>query len=567
MLIVTITVLILTIFFSYYIRKLSVEKMVEQYENLTQQFFEEFMGYYNKIDVNIDNFITNDYVQKTLTNGEIYAFDREMVVQALTFLGNDTDYYVYMDNKGNCYSPGSVPEDIEKVKKQLVGFLGDDYSKTKLVSTIDLFPEQQGERLYACRYIRPMNQVHKPGILIMRLKEDFMNKEQAKLDEEDASFFIVNSDNKVCMAKRKIEREIDNKVILLLTKEEHILNINKVTRKEGLITICQDNDSGFKGISHVGYTVLMRTFYQTLFVVAVVFVLILILTLFISVKISHWIAKPIEKINRYMLEFCGTNMENYIEIHTGTELDSIGNSYNLMLDKIRSLLDEVRFRETELRKSEMNSLIYQMNPHFLYNTLDTINMLARIHQEKEIMQMIQSLTRLLRINLSNGADLITVKEELDYVKAYMDIMKFRNNNLFTYEISWDENLEPCQIIKLILQPIVENCIKHGFKEISEGGRIIIHAEKNGDNVEFTVKNNGYLIGPENINILNHLMQQPMHNGDTEIFKTEGGYGIRNVIKRLRLYYTKNICFHYEIQEGFTVCSIRIPMEDVYEKHI
>lgn len=189
-------------------------------------------------------------------------------------------------------------------------------------------------------------------------------------------------------------------------------------------------------------------------------------------------------------------------------------------------------------------------------------MLARLNQETEIMQMIQSLTKLLRINLSNGADFITVQDELVYVKAYMDIVKIRNDNLFTYEIICGEGTKHLYVVKLLLQPLVENCVKHGFARMAEGGRIIIQAGQTEGMLEFQVKNNGDLIEEESLERINNLAQAPMKELEAFSPQGEGGYGISNVINRLKLHYGEKVEFRFEREEAYTVCYVRIPKEEL-----
>ena len=142
-----------------------------------------------------------------------------------------------------------------------------------------------------------------------------------------------------------------------------------------------------------------------------------------------------------------------------------------MLKNIEEFQNEVKNQQKELRISEMNTLISQINPHFLYNTLDTIYMLARINGEEKTMKMIQALSKYLRLSLSKGREIVTVEDELENVKSYMEIQQIRNENLFRYEIECAEELKTRWILKLILQPIVENAVKYGFCDIFEGGLI------------------------------------------------------------------------------------------------
>lgn len=638
-LLVSVTALVLTVIFGHYIKRLSVEAMVERYANRNRQLYDVFLNYYDKIDRNMDNFIVNEAVQRSLTGAETGAMEKEKVVRALSFLGDETDYYLYVDNKNVLYTQGSVLRDAQEIRDSWTALLGDSYAETKLVRVEDTLFGNGEMRLFACRYIRPMNQSHEPGILITRMNQETLSASFAQFGEEKAGCCILDSQNRICFTFGAQEKEGTWEGIIKKLEGQDFSgrSFNTVSRREGLVSVCQDEDSGFFVVSHVGYGTLMGTYYQTLLIVVLVFALILVCVLLVSLKVSGWIARPVQKISRHMTEFGDQNMGNYLELHTDTELDSIGNAYNQMLDTIQSLMDAVKFREKELRKSEMNSLMYQINPHFLYNTLDVIYMLARIHQEKEIMQMIQALTKLLRINLSHGADTILLKDELAYVKAYMDIMKIRNDNLFTYEIECGPELLELPVMKLLLQPLVENAIKHGFKRISEGGRILIFVDQADGYLRFAVKNNGELIAPEKAEQINRSALEPLTAGKEgrkgpagppvsavaqeqtaagagtaqgptaagagtaqgqtaarestaqeqtaargstaqaqtavrestaqapttargDAAREQGGYGVANVITRIRLRYLDRVRFYFAIEEGYTVCHIDISME-------
>ncbi len=156
-----------------------------------------------------------------------------------------------------------------------------------------------------------------------------------------------------------------------------------------------------------------------------------------------------------MTEFNGEDFSKLVHLNTKTELDQIGNAYNEMLSNIKELLDEIRTQQKELRTSELNMLIGQINPHFLYNTLDTIYMLARINKEETTMNMIQALPKYLRLSLSKGSEIVTVEDELENVKSYLQIRQIRNENLFTYTVDCEVDPKETWVLKLILQPLVE----------------------------------------------------------------------------------------------------------------
>ena len=198
-----------------------------------------------------------------------------------------------------------------------------------------------------------------------------------------------------------------------------------------------------------------------------------------------------------------------------------------MLSNIKELLDEIRTQQKELRTSELNMLIGQINPHFLYNTLDTIYMLARINKEETTMNMIQALSKYLRLSLSKGSEIVTVEDELENVKSYLQIRQIRNENLFTYTIDCEVDPEETWVLKLILQPLVENAIYHGIKPNGKPGIISIEGGYVGDNIFVSVKDNG-------VGICKDQLMEIKDSIDKHHLRA--GFGISSVNDRIKLHF-------------------------------
>ena len=186
--------------------------------------------------------------------------------------------------------------------------------------------------------------------------------------------------------------------------------------------------------SYVPDSVLSKGLGPVFLVLTAIYILVILLAAVLSIYFSRRFTKPIQVIGKAMTEFDGSHFDRLIDLHTNTELDEIGHSYNEMLGNIQRLLEEIKAQERELRTTELNMLISQINPHFLYNTLDTIYMLARINKEETTMRMIQALSKYLRLSLAKGQEIVTVEDELENVKSYMEIQQIRNKDLFSYEV-------------------------------------------------------------------------------------------------------------------------------------
>ena len=209
----------------------------------------------------------------------------------------------------------------------------------------------------------------------------------------------------------------------------------------------------------------------------------------------------------------------------------------------------------ELKVAELNSLMYQINPHFIYNTLSNIYMLARMSGNKQLTLIIDSLSRFLRISLSKGSSIITAQNEIEHVSHYLAIQQARYESLFTFETHIEPEVAQAMVLKFILQPLAENSITHGFSNKTEGGFIVIKAYKDGPEICFEISDNGKGIEPGILNQLNaRLPADDLH----QLFEeSEGGYGIGNVVSRLQLYYKDAYSLTFENTNPGVRCKLCI----------
>ncbi|MBQ3028781.1 MAG: sensor histidine kinase, partial [Lachnospiraceae bacterium] len=198
-----------------------------------------------------------------------------------------------------------------------------------------------------------------------------------------------------------------------------------------------------------------------------IFVLILFLSYFIPLSIT----RPILRVEEVTKQVASGNLSVRSEVEDGAEVRALSESLNTMIDKINELLEQVTTEQIRLRKAEFELLQAQINPHFLYNTLDTIIWLAETGEQKKVVSMVGSLSDFFRSTLSRGKDIVTLKEELQHVRSYLEIQQVRYQDILQYEIEAPEELYLCQIPKMTIQPLVENALYHGIKNKRGAGRI------------------------------------------------------------------------------------------------
>lgn len=179
-----------------------------------------------------------------------------------------------------------------------------------------------------------------------------------------------------------------------------------------------------------------------------------------------------------------------IEAKGCNEVKSLALHYNQMLSKIRMLMSDVSKQEKAIKAYELNVLHSQINPHFLYNTLDTIVWMAEFGNSDKVVEVTKSLARFFRLSLSGGSEVTTISAEVDHARQYLFIQKERYKDKLTYHIEFDDSLAEIKIPKIILQPIVENAIYHGIRNKDGGGEITIKVTEHDDDIVFYIKDNG-----------------------------------------------------------------------------
>lgn len=231
---------------------------------------------------------------------------------------------------------------------------------------------------------------------------------------------------------------------------------------------------------------------------------------------------------------------------------------NQSIEQLKEEKEKVRIEQLLKRRAELKALQAQINPHFLYNTLDSIRWKAEDIEAEDISQMTQALATVFRIGLSRGRELITVEEELEHVGSYLEIQCLRYGTLLKYEIDVDQALMEYYTVKLILQPLVENSIYHGIKEKGEQGLICITGRRELSQMVFTVEDNGMGIPVEQLERLNQDLKR-------NLSVSKEGYGIYNVNERIRLYFGEAFGLRLESRNGeWTRAVVTLPLIEEWE---
>ncbi len=249
------------------------------------------------------------------------------------------------------------------------------------------------------------------------------------------------------------------------------------------------------------------------------------ITMSVSIFISRRISGPLNQLKKYMLRIEQGDFTSRVEVEGQKEIVLVADSFNDMIDEIRTLMDRLVDEQREKRKSELVALQNQINPHFLYNTLDSIIWLAENERSDDVITTVVALARFFRISISKGQNFIPVGDEIAHIRNYLTIQSIRYTGKFEYHFEINREILDYRVMKLILQPLVENAIYHGVGE--ETGLITIRGFKEGRFIVFEVENTGYGIPDEKIAQLYRILR-----GE----ETGQSVGLKNVYQRLKLYY-------------------------------
>ncbi len=271
-------------------------------------------------------------------------------------------------------------------------------------------------------------------------------------------------------------------------------------------------------------------------------------------KTSVFVRQPIERLENVAEQLADGTLDARITETEVTELRNLTRQVNIMADRLEDMMKKSLQDERNLRKAELRNLQAQINPHFLYNTLDAIIWKAEAGEKNEVIQLTSALSDFFRISLSSGADWIPVSQERKHIEGYLTIQQTRYRDIMHYEIDIPEELGRFYILKLLIQPLVENALYHGIKIKRGGGTIKVTGRLEDDMLVFTVKDTGLGMTEEQMNTL----KERMKNGQPTVSEGTGGFGLVNVNLRIRLYYSQEEGLKIKSGPEGTEVSFRVP---------
>ncbi|MDB5052341.1 MAG: hypothetical protein JWM44_391 [Bacilli bacterium] len=540
-----------------------------------------------QMQINLD-LLLDDYwnLSKAITKSDIIQNDFKNVSQT-----NDLERYKTDDEIGKLLASQAVSQDIDGISVMNTDgkyrmFIGNqivprEYSQTKLLTetihnggkVLWLAPHlneaegvfQTNEKVITLSaMIKDRWSANDIGVIAISLKPESFTKIFAGLDIlEKGEVFIIDPQgtfiynrNKALWGEHFSDASLVSKIYGNADKKGQPYFDYDINGKKYLISFSKIQNNNWTVVSLIPYSYLMqKTDYILLFTICII-VMFILFSIYISFSVSFSISNSINNLIR-SFRIVEKGQFNIKVDHSGNdEINRLNLMYHRMVLRLDHLINELYKTKLINKEVQITALKAQINPHFLYNTLETINSIAKIRKVKEISQMTKSLSSMFRYSIKGDQDFVTLREEMDNVKHYISILNIRHDNKIGFELDIADELFDYKIPKLILQPLVENCVLHGIELKKEKGNIQIHSFVEENVLNLIVRDNGLGIPPDK----KALLQAQLDNAEEMQDHLGKGIGLLNVKDRLQIYYSDRYQFKLESTFGEgTSITLRLPL--------
>lgn len=485
---------------------------------------------YDEVNMVAVRLMTN-YDLSSIINSDTLSYD-EKLIKFRAYAKNETDN---LDALANIIIINNSQETFMLLDRKLQmiwansGYENRLRQSTKLIEWGGAVRDENGNAyLVMGKRFRNLYTGNPLGSLYLLIPETVLSDVCRQIVPDMGYTFLIDQDNRVLSHpdKAKVGSIIYDADAFSLdtgfqTKEIVMNNQNDILAMSSLDDNLSRFEAHYRAVSLVDKGKLFAILQQINRYVLYIMILISFMGIVLSFRLSFNITKPILRLKEKISHFGKDDtLSDDMARQSKDEIWQLEQSFHDMIDRIRELISKINNEKEIQRELEFVALQAQINPHFLYNTLDTIGWIAKIKKQAEIEKLVLSLAKFFRISLHKGDKFITVQEELELVKSYVSIEQIRFPNRFDLTLDVDEDILGLKIPKIILQPLVENAIKHGISNMAEPGHIHIEGILNGSDILLTVSDNG--AGFEQTSA---LPRQSM-----------SGYGLKNVHKRIELEY-------------------------------
>lgn len=393
------------------------------------------------------------------------------------------------------------------------------------------------------------------GILLVDMKYSNISETLEKINRENNGqyYYLCDSAGNIIFHPRAMEisRGLFQENSAEIAKLEDGIYDDSLNGEKRKVIVSTVSYTGWKVVGVISQNVQTDSLIRFRYYIMTIITLLIMMILFVNKVITRKISSPILKLNDSVKAYEAGEKPN-IYIGGSSEIRHLGNSVQKSYEQIESLMKEIVEQQNERRKSELDALQSQINPHFLYNTLESITWMVEGNKNEDAVFMISELAKLFRISLSKGKTIISIEDEIQHCRSYLNIQKYRYKDRFEIQYDIDSEIYNYCTVKLIIQPILENAIYYGVGDMDEDeAKIIISGRIKGKDIYISVEDNGMGMREEDVrNILTDNQKVPKHGS---------GVGLINVHSRIQLMFgtAYGLMVESEADVGTTV-TIHLP---------
>ena len=414
--------------------------------------------------------------------------------------------------------------------------------------------ENAGHFFHISKRMFDFNNLEKGSIatVIMSVDQKILSSICGNGSKEDPSVnFILNKEQRVVSYP---DEDFTGNAINPQLNIQEFVNVSGYLRNKNVaLNQYEDADTGWIFYNAYDRDYMLKDLTRTQGTQLGITVLLLVFALALIFYTVRNLDTSVKSVVSGMQEVKKGNLDVVVPVQSFDEIGTIADNFNEMTVKVRELIQEVTEAEENQKNAEIRALEAQINPHFLYNTLDSINWMAIEKEEYEISKMIRNLGVILRYSVNKSNQIVTIRELADWLEKYISLQQMRFNDAFSYKLNIEEETYTEKVYKLLLQPFVENAIIHGFKEIESGGllQIDIMAAEHEQGIIIIIEDNGAGMPQEMLKCFNNK---------EEAIKDEGkSIGLHNAFSRMNMYYGEKASWNVSSIEGMgTVITLRLP---------
>jgi two-component system sensor histidine kinase YesM len=501
---------------------------------------------------------------------------KEMLVKKFSFLHDVSDVLLYTNNKDKIIAYGDYGFEFKLKMDFLNSYLKELYENGGKPIWIPISKENEeymvnfatevavlnkDNGMLIGRAVKSLNDGEIMGSLIIRINEKYFSNIYKNIDiGKDADIFIINSRGLVVSSRNpeiQINKSYKEDMLIKSIIKNHLYGKRvfdlKMDKHRFLVTFAPIEGTDWYVVSTTPYSYLNSESEKIGINILLLSLACLVLAVILSFMFSKSISMPLKRLIISMNEVKKGNLSISIKDDSKDEIGEVTQNFNIMLDEIKLLMNDVKYKERQKRDAELKALQAQINPHFLSNTLNTVKWLAGLQNADNIENIVTSLINLLHANMGKDNILVCIREELEYVKNYVNLQEYRYYNKFKVKYEIEERILDYKIPKFTLQPIVENSLIHGIGPMEGQGVVAIKGFVYDGVVKITITDNG-------VGIHEDKLAKILNSEGVKNKSSFSGIGIFNVNERIKMYFGEQYGLDIQsVQNLFTTVEITIPI--------